>query len=114
MIAVGGIEKDNQLFIYGYSPNPGNLVFIKISNSGCGASPIDNINEKLSCKIIGNEFFVCATIISSNLEVGNYIFLRFTYKIYQIITISINNEIIILCYTTNDCHICYITIIIKF
>ena len=69
MIPVDGIAKDNEFFIYGYSPDSGNLLFIKISGSGCGASPIDKINEKLSCKIIGNEFFVCATIISSNLEV---------------------------------------------
>ena len=54
MIPVDGIAKDNELFIYGYSPDSGNLVFIKISNSGCGASPIDNINEKLSCKILYN------------------------------------------------------------
>ena len=67
MKSVGGIAKENELFIYGYSSE--NLIFIKKSDNNCVCSLRNNINEKLSCKLIEDESFICAMIINYKLQV---------------------------------------------
>ena len=62
---VGAITRDNEFFIYGYSDGNKNLVFIRKSYGLCVFSQIkniDNINEKLSCKLIEDRNIVCAMI----------------------------------------------------
>ena len=77
METVGGIAKDKEVFIYGYSSNL--LLFIRKFDNNCVNSIRKNINEKLSCKIIENGNFVCAMIIKSVLEVFCF---KYTMNLY--------------------------------
>ena len=68
MIKVGGIIKnDDDFIIYGYSGEGDCLIFASKSREKYVSIHIDNINEKLSCKFIEGESFICAINIDSNL-----------------------------------------------
>ena len=69
MKPVGGILQDNDFFIYGYSENNKHLIFIRKLKEGCVSLEIENINEKLSCKSIEGENFICAMIINNKLDI---------------------------------------------
>ena len=64
---VGSIAKDNDFIIYGYDNN--NLFFSSKSREFRAQQHITNINEKLSCKLVGGEMYVCFMIIINNLNV---------------------------------------------
>ena len=82
MKPVGSIEKDYELFIYGYSSD--RLLFIRKSDNDCVNSIRSIIDGKLSCKLINEENFVCAMIINSKLQVDcfKYYIISFLPKIY--------------------------------
>ena len=67
MIIVGGIAKENELIIYGYDNNY--LLFLKQSQEYIVQLKIDNINDKLSCKFISDEIYICAMIINSKINI---------------------------------------------
>ena len=62
MIIVGSIPQYNDEFIiYGYIKDF--LLFSKKSQEYRAFLKINNINEKLSCKFISDNYFICAYII---------------------------------------------------
>ena len=67
MAFVGGIAKENEFIIYGYYNNY--LLFLKQSREYIAQLGIDNINDKLSCKFIHDEIFICVMIINSKINI---------------------------------------------
>ncbi len=73
MIKVGGIVKNNDddFIIYGYSDKGDCIIFARKSREkyvSIQIEQIDNIIEKLSCKFIEGEIFICAINIGSYLH----------------------------------------------
>ena len=69
---IGGIAQDNEFIIYGYTTNY--LVFLSKSQGHSASLKINNIDDKLSCKFIKDEYFVCGMIISENLFLDCFIY----------------------------------------
>ena len=69
MAVVGSISKDNEFIIYGYSTLNFYLIFASKSQNYRSRVAKTGINDKLSCKFIEGENYICAMIINSKLEV---------------------------------------------
>ena len=67
MTKVGSIAKNNDFIIYGYRDKY--LLFSGKSRYYRAYATINNINEKLTCKFISDNNYICATIINYKLEI---------------------------------------------
>ena len=65
---IGFISKDNNFIIYGYENN-NFLVFLNKARESMAKFKIEKINDKLSCKLIRDENFICAMIINSRISI---------------------------------------------
>ena len=63
MKVIGGIPKNNDLIIYGYDENKNYLLFSSKSRQYPAEKNINNIEEKLSCKIIENDDYICGIFL---------------------------------------------------
>ena len=68
MIKVGGIVKNDDLIIYGFSNLRGDIFFASMSRENYASIYRDNLNDKLSCKFIEEESFICAINFDSYLH----------------------------------------------
>ena len=66
MTNVGSIAKDSESIIYGYNNNF--LKFSSLSKECTATLKIEKINDKLSCKLIYDDYYICAMIINSKLN----------------------------------------------
>ena len=69
MIVLGGIEKDNDFIVYGRSEIDSYLLFSKKSQQYSASIRIENINDKLSCKLIEEENYICVMITNDILNI---------------------------------------------
>ena len=65
---IGFVSKDNNFIIYGYENN-NFLVFLNKARESMAKFKIEKINDKLSCKLIRDENFICAMIINSRISI---------------------------------------------
>ena len=75
---IGSIGKNDDFIIYGYYKEE--LFFSNISHQSYSYCRIGvTINDKLTCKLIEGEYFICAMIINNELKIH---FLRYTKRRY--------------------------------
>ena len=65
--AIGGISNNNELISYGFYDNY--LLFSSYSRYNQASIKIEGIDEKLSCKFIEDENYICAMIINQHLNI---------------------------------------------
>ena len=65
--AVGGIAKNNELINYGFYNNC--LIFSSYSRYHQANTTIEGIDDKLSCKLIEDEYYICVMIINQHLNI---------------------------------------------
>ena len=68
MTKIGGIAGDREFILYGYVTNK--LLFSSKSQYYRSYENINNINDKLSCKFIKGEDYICGMIINNNLNIN--------------------------------------------
>ena len=76
LINVGSIPQNDGFIIYGYYTN--HLFFLSNSQEYISSIEINDISDKISCKFISGEDYICAMIIDAKLQI-----LCFKYHINQ-------------------------------
>lgn len=113
MIKVGGIVKNDDLIIYGFSNLRGDIFFASKSRENYASIYRDNLNDKLSCKFIEEESFICAMNFDSYFIyiVSNIILMKEIQKMILYQFMKIHNIFIKILLHTLACMIQIITIL---
>ena len=67
-VRIGGITKDDNFLIYGYTNDNNHLLFVNIPHNNRDCITDLKVNEHLSCKFIQGKNYICAAILDSDLH----------------------------------------------